>query len=674
MTIFLPVLWLFLAAGSFSMISRRQFGYVLPVVQLSVPPVLYVSQFLLHSFTPGVWILILPAAAFLPLCFFAVKREKARIGCSGLDGVLSPGFYALFVLVCIYLVIDFKRPLTKFDELKHWGMMVKEMFRLDAFYAVPECNLLAHKDYPPFAPLLELFWCRLCGSYTEMGVSMAAHIFTMSLVMGPVSEILGVRALTVGEQKPEDGSSFFDRIREGLRSVLPVQILLALSLMIFILGLDGYHLFMTIYTDIMISAVFAYAMYLIFTEKAFQDLWGLWALTASLSALLQIKQVGIGFYLLAVFYCLLHVCNGALSDAPSETPSDAPGKWKQGLLDLKQRLLYFIVSAGIPACGIAAWKKYISAFPMDRQFDFSTFKMSDVLDIIRGSVEGSAAGQRRDTLVHFIVAVFQENVLPGAFPVTMASALLISFLVMLVLRRCFPKTFPRREYIALSLTFLCGTAGYTIMILLVYLFKMEPSEMETLKSFSRYMSSYVAAEALTLLFIGLDLGRKKLSAKMEPFSLTVLAIVLAAALCPANLLYFVPQKLHGNPRYPYRIHAEKIAGETEPGARVFMIADTHTDEYQTFISYYANEQRFTLRDLWAFGYPYRDRPELKEQVAVTMADNDYVYVIHTNQQLQEAFGDLTKDGQLKADTIYKVVKDPDSTESAAGIRLAPAKE
>ena len=133
------------------------------------------------------------------------------------------------------------------------------MFRLDAFYAVPECNLLAHKDYPPFAPLLELFWCRLCGSYTEMGVSMAAHIFTMSLVMGPVSEILGVRALTVVEQKPEDGSSFFGRIREGLRSVLPVQILLALSLMIFILGLDGFHLFMTIYTDIMLSAVFAYA-------------------------------------------------------------------------------------------------------------------------------------------------------------------------------------------------------------------------------------------------------------------------------------------------------------------------------------------------------------------------------------------------------------------------------
>ena len=651
MTIFLPILWLFFAAGSFSMISRRQFGYVLPVVQLAVPPVLYVSQFLFGSFTPGVILLLVPAAGFLPLYLFLRKIGSAK---DVKRLVFSEGFYALLALVCIYLVIDLKRSLVKWDELMHWGMMVKEMFRLDRFYAVPESNLLMHKDYPPFAPLLELFWCRLCGGFNEMAVSMGAHIFTMSLVLGPVSEMAGDEAGTSSGEAGTSGSASKARVTVGL---FVRQLLLALCIMLIILSFDGFHIFMTIYTDIMIAAVFGYTTCLVFTGRVFRSGWSLVACTLGINALLQIKEVGIGFFLLAVFYILLRIIAAPTGEFPGQSRPRA--------------LIWLVPMAGLPAFGFAVWKKYISALSVSGQFDFSSLTMSDLTGIVRGAVEGSDAGLRKETLVRFIVAVFQNNIFTGWFQITFVSAAFLVLLALILMCRRYRQSFPPREAAALALTMTAGTAGYGFMVLISYLFAMEAREMEEFINFPRYMGCYVTAEVLSLLMICVYLqagaetaaGNKKAvnagagtgtGRSSSTMRYALAALLLAVMLCPANLLYFIPQKLHGNPRYPFRQYAETLTAVVPPASRVFLIADSKVNDYQLFIAYYANELRISMEYIDAFSYRYSEEPKLKEQVLNSMAENDYVYVIHSSASLEEAFADVTSDGSLKGDTLYKV--------------------
>ena len=118
-------------------------------------------------------------------------------------------------------------------------------------------------------------------------------------------------------------------------------------------------------------------------------------------------------------------------------------------------------------------------------------------------------------------------------------------------------------------------------------------------------------------------------------------LLLAAVLCPANLLYFIPQKLHGNPRYPFRQYAEKLTAAVPPASRVFLIANSKVNDYQLFIAYYANELRISMDDIGAFSYRYPEDPKLKEQVLNSMAENDYVYVIHSSASLEEAFADVS---------------------------------
>lgn len=54
-------------------------------------------------------------------------------------------------MICLLvLVVDYKRCFSNWDELSHWGKMVKEMLRTDLFYSENISDLLVHKDYPPF--------------------------------------------------------------------------------------------------------------------------------------------------------------------------------------------------------------------------------------------------------------------------------------------------------------------------------------------------------------------------------------------------------------------------------------------------------------------------------------------------------------------------------------------
>ena len=619
MRIFIPILWMFLAVGFVSAVTRRRFGYVLPPVLMSVPAVLFLSQFLCGSFTPGVALLLLPAAAFVPV---AVSRR-------GREFVFSSGFFALLAAVCIFFVLDFKRPLTRYDELMHWGMMVKEMFRLDRFYCVPESNLMIHKDYPPFAALLELFWCRLMGQYSEMGITMAANIFTLSVVLGPLSELLTDRGGLFG-----------------------LELFRALALLLFFFLFDGLHVFMSVYTDMMIAAVFSYAFFLVFSGKVFSGTPGSGkrsvvlpaaAFSFALFSLLQLREVGIGLFVLVCFYYLLETARRAVQ--------------------VPEAVAVLCVSAGIPAAALLLWKKYTAGFQVVRQFEAAFASPAKLLAVVRGSVEGSAGGLQHDTLIRFILETVQANISNTFVPVTFVSALLICYIAILLMK------LRAGQAASLALVFTCGSGGYALMILLAYLFGMEPREMQEFNQFTRYMGTYVSAEMLSLLFVFVTIHRGTIAQRMKTRQYLLLFLVLAV-IAPADLLYLIPQKLHGNPRFPYRQHAERLEAAVEPGARVFLVADSTSNDYQVFIAYYANALRIADREIEAGRFDYAADDSLRARVARAMSENDYVYVIRANDAFRTAFADVAE-GNAPADgTIYKVVKEAGNGGEVPGFRLA----
>ncbi len=678
-----PLIFLILASSFVCMVSRRPFGIVLPAVCLSIPAVLFFTQFLFRSFLPGTILLLLPAAAALPL-YLAAKPE---VRAARRNHIISPGFYTLLAVWVIFLVIDMRRNLVKWDELMTWGMMVKEMLRTDRFYTEPVSNLLRHKDYPPFMGLLQLFWCRLCGGYTEMGVSMASHIFNFSLLAGPLSELLWDHsrdgaALTSGAGT-DPGDGIGRPTAKTVRKNLAGAFFFVLILVTVLLAFDPFHILMTVYPDITEAIVFAYAMHLVYTGDAAKPGIGLLCFVLALLNLVGIKQIGISFLMLCLLYLFLTLCaegrRGSGSGAPGSR-TEAPG-FRSEAQESRTGWLCLLISAAASFFSMFLWKQYTGQFELERQFDLSGMDLRALTGIAGGAL-GSNAGavsgiSVKDTLVRFVLALFETNIWNGWIPITFASSLLLALLAAALLHRGNREAFPVRRGVVLGIVFAVGTAGYAAMMLVLYLFCFEENETLNFISYPRYMGSWLAGVMLVLLLIAAELYRDRLRRFRGAGKLALVWLAAATLLNPSGLLYFVPQKLHGNPRGQFREIAQRITDQAEPGSSVFLVSDSTSDDTQLFTAYYADGIRISMEDIHAYHYNYQAEPELASQVAESMGHNDYVYVVRAGEAMREAFSEAGNAGEagnsgagllpegavLEDETLYRVVKSPE------GIRL-----
>ena len=265
--------------------AKRPFGKVLPVTMCMSGLVMYLSQYIFSSFSPGAYLLAL--LSLLSVLFLAYRGRKGeRAGAP----VLTPGLAAFAVIYLGAFLFLYKRHFTDWDEYSHWGIMIKESLRLDRFYCVPESRVMWHRDYPPFTCMLEVFWCRLAG-YSEGKVSMAMQVFTLSFIIPPLSETL------------------YEGKRPGRRNIAEMILgaaVLELLVLLLVLYADLWwqRIIHSILPDLLLGTMFAYLCLkiLLRDDCRWQDTAALTAVSASL---VLVKQVGAAFLMTALLLLYL---------------------------------------------------------------------------------------------------------------------------------------------------------------------------------------------------------------------------------------------------------------------------------------------------------------------------------------------------------------------------------
>lgn len=269
-----PLAYFLLLTATLVFVTKRSFGKCLPIGMMLSAFLLFFSQLIFNTFTVGFVLGILFALASIVLGLLQRKKWAEFKKSYFTSGMIV--FLVIYILVYIY---DLNRGFAVWDELSHWGMMVKEMFRLDAFYSADASNLVAHRDYPPIMQLFELFWTKLCGSFGENFVERALHTFELSLFIPFVAE-------KVAEKK-----NFWKSVLVGLAAVFAV----ALTIILF----DGHGVFHTIYADYVMAMIVVYLLLTIFVSDKIT-----WFEIASLAFgggfLLLLKQMGLPLYVMII--------------------------------------------------------------------------------------------------------------------------------------------------------------------------------------------------------------------------------------------------------------------------------------------------------------------------------------------------------------------------------------
>jgi len=606
---------------SIVLIAKQPFGHCLPVAVLCIPFFLFFSQFITDTFSYGIYAVYIFAGIAIPLFF--IRRKKIP-----LNMLFSPGLLG-FIIVCgLFFLIDNHWILRAWDDYSHWGVMVKEMLRLDRFYSIADSRLLIHKDYPPFLSLFELWWCRISGGFKDSTITLSVHVFSFSLIIPPFLEC-----------------SFWDKVIKSSKyigTILKTCILsLALvSVSIFIIScLNGDSVFNSICKDVPIALMFSFAIYLIFCDEVFKNNFSFLSLVLVCTGIILTKQVGIAFVLVILLYYVLKLF------------------LEKHFISSDRRLIRFGIPFGkliflfsVPLLFYKIWSAYVHKLGIAGQFMLSDISIKKYLNIIINDQDSDA----HIAFLKYIRSIFCTNIGTFIFPLTFFSAflLILAFIVFLkfIGKDCFSL---KNSYILIAV-FVCGTIGYTLMLSILYQFSFSAYERDNLAGFSRYLDSYLIGEIIVLFGILV----KGLIADRHFHARSILSVLMVVCLFINNssYSYIMPgyffdytDEINEAPRTIASMCDDYIKDDST----VFILSSqTYWMQYR--VNFFSNGTRYTIC--------YKDylTDDLNDSDIMNRAYSDifsvdYLFVQDSSESFNNAFSRYNNGIDFYAWHIYKVV-------------------
>lgn len=614
-----PFLLISLGNVTVAHVAKRSFALCVPVTCIAIALLLYFSQLVFCTFAIGLCATVV--AALVGLAVLIAKRED--LGWDMLEGACA--FGVVYLLFCL---IDRGRRFWNFDEFWHWGMMVKEMLRLDKFYSVAESNLIIHKDYPPFLALFELFFCRASGGFGEGRVTCALHIFEFSLVVLPL-----VSLMREGDQG--------GKLRSLARTCL-TAFAVAVALLFLIAMFDASRTINTILADVPVALAFAYCMFLIVTGECYRDAFGHVQLALGLISVLLIKQVGIAMFLVVLLMYVLFL-DGRRSEPVCIT-----------------RCLGRLAGiALVPAAVRALWTLYVKSVGArdirsvaggNGQFDLGKIDVGQYLAAMFGRATDPLLN---DTFRRYLRAlVFDSVVNVRALGLSFLGSLVLVLALIALLAVAFRREFPVGSGPRLAISLTLGSAGFALMLSVLFLFCFTPDEMQDLRGYARYVDSYLIGEVVLLASLVLLYGWRRLKNRPIPVRLA-LPIGLACisfAVGQQGMAVVLPST-HPTKGVTFsQPMVDAIRSKTPPGARVGILYDSSQGgganwSLQSIVQYGANGEKIvapldcsrfgTATDEWSTAY------------ADYLPLCDYLYVASLPDGLSDAMG-------LSEDSVYRV--------------------
>ena len=612
MDLFIPLIYFILTNGLFVLLFNKSFGKCIPITLIISTFTLYISQFLFKTFNIGVIINILFPFVFLLLIFIKRKKENVQVF---YKNFFSNGFYIFLVIyICIY-IFDFYRVFTKWDEFSHWGVMVKEMYRLDRFYSVKQSTLMVHKDYPPIIQLFEFFYSKLCGGYKEAYLERAIHLLNLSFFI-----------------------PLFSEKEQSKKQVLLKTLLITISIFMIYLLFDRHNIINTIYVDYTMAITTAYLLATISIEKDLFQKFTIINLSLGLTFLLLIKQMSLPLYAMILF---LFIMNILLKEKGKRLS-------KENLKKLCKIAILLII---IPILTMKSWNCYIEKLKIEKQFDLKDIKIMELKNINNGT---KGEKYQQQSIKNYFRAIKTENMTTSYLHITYLECFIITIVLLYVLWSLNKKTISKQQIILIGITLTLGYIGYSFVMLILYVFSFGPIEGPSLASFERYMPTFVLI-CLSLIFMLFIYNNKT---KKDLHKLVMLTAILILIQSPLSINKCYP-RIKKSQMSGFEKLANSIKEKTKNKSKIYVIAEDSVGDYQFYIKYYLGDK---TTNLVYFDLPVKDIENYEDyynqNIKEYMLKFDYLFLAKLNKEFKEKYSFLFENNTIEEGNLYKIEKYP----------------
>ncbi len=602
MAIIKPYIWIVFMSFSLVMLFKKSFGRVLTFSFITGTFFLYITGFI-NNIRLGYY--LSSAFSLTGLCLLLIKIIRKEDIKEDLSHFLTSGFFfftLIYVLICFY---HRNSLFTLWDELSHWGVMVKEMMRTNSFYCLDSSYLQVHKDYPPFVSLLETLFCFLFGQYKEKYLYMTLSVFSFSFVL----------SLT------DDGKPDIKTVIKQLISIAVFFLISAIDYMpkgISNVGLESF--LSSVYTDFLMALMAAYVCHLALNRDK-HDLFSYVSLSLVLPAMMMVKQISLAFYAMFLFIVIMkRIIN----------------KNKDNLL---KDFVFFIV---IPVIIYAAWGILIKRLGISGQFSFGDISLHNLFAVITGNLEGY-----RETVIQNYRYALLNRSLIGTITYPILN------LIILILLSVFHYFRNRKvsEGVLAGVTYLIGTVGYALAMAVIYAFSMTEYEAVSLASFERYMTSYVCIGILLLLFASMEGINDK-----HPV-IPVILLVLLGLFSIANINRELLKPRPYTESFDESYQAKELYGQVSEYINRDDYVMIITQQYEFYLplrlEYNFPGYHFKYKSYGIEGYDFSENIS-SEQFYSLIKDFDYIYLYDTDDVFyQKYWKDIQKESLLN-NRLYKI--------------------
>ncbi len=613
MSFFLPALYLLLFTAFLVVILKKSFGKCLPLAMMLSAFLLFFSQLLFGTFEVGFVVGIIVALLSVAL---VTRKVINGTGEEFRKLYLTSGLVVFLVIYVLVFIYDFSRGFSMWDEFSHWGVMLKEMLRLDKFYYVDASNLMVHKDYPPIMQLFELFWIKLCGGYGEAYAERALHTFELSLVVPFVAE------------KVAERRNFIKSAAVGLMAAMIAMLMMAIF--------DRHFVLQTIYTDYAMALVVAYLIAIVFVSKKI-SWFEIGTLMIGGSFLLLLKQMGLPLYLMIICFMI-----GVILVREKGKIKVYVGRIKMKRIVLATALLL------VPFVIWFIWGKMTNG--VAHQFSLSDLSMTEFVKVLMGGGES----WQSITVKNYLTALGQENISTSFIQMSFLQGCVLFIGLLWLLWRCFKKDLARKEIVWLGGILITGAIGYTVAMLMLYVLSFGSYEGPILASFDRYMSTFLIIMFGTLVMIFIWQATKT-----ERIGLVCgLAVVLTLCCAPIAFTRIYPYfggDGWAESKYAVAVRTIKEKIDNDDDAKVFIIDQDDVGAHY-YLQYFAEAMKVnSIYDNWDVNV--EDIQEYYGAIKEYMFDFDYLYVMNIDDKFTNKYCGVINICPVKNGMLYKIVKD-----------------
>ena len=566
---------------------------------LGIALLLYISGlFNLMKFAVyAIYIISILSTIYTIYCLFKKKIKVTQL--------ITPGiiFYMLAIIFMTFIVSNTQY--LEWDEFSHWGANLKAMVQYDVFWSN---NIYdgVHVVYTPLAGLIEYFFCKINGGFSEPVSYIAINFFITTLLLP---------------------------ICKNEKYNLKGFIKLALFWIIIYVTIILCHFSMaSIYIDLLLGILFASGMFLAFRSDGKEDLVNLLLIMISMPLLKDSGLLLLGIILMTLFF------NKIVLKIIEEKKITKDSFKKLGIL-----ILILVLALSL----YGTWKIYCSANNryLDDRHDKNAISTIDV----RQFVKGLLLYDTEDSKYHDIANAFYNNFNTGLVVGQQESKFttltvfvvlnILGFLLYLIEQ---DKT-TKKKILSIILAFNIGFILYCLLLLATFMFAFTEQEGRTLASYPRYMSTYFIAWIITWVGIGINSKSKN--------QIIIALISLLLCIYPINVSGLID------------FHArKKVSGITEEIINEANIIKSNVNLNDKVYLIYQNDGggldyhmlRYSISPIvtnlmyeWSLGPKYNDNDiwsydiTKEEFVQKLINENfDYVFIAKIDKQFIDIYGDL----------------------------------